>query len=355
MAAVVDSITQLIGGITHVTGEHDVGKTTFALENGAMPSRTCFFDDDVKGRTTVDELRKLQDFGAYHDLVALNEGKTEVDYYLAVMELIDAIQPNQFDAIVFDTWSRFAKCLHSYVITHRNEFKEHWSKKGTIKGAEEWVESQWLEARIINKLQSLAPIVVLVTHLKDYYAGDTKVPGKQIPASSRTLARVPGFRIWLKHNPESVVPIGLVLKRIATRKITPRGIRTVSVLPRKIVPRAGDESLWDTIGYYFENPVGLRELTPEEIPDEYELSILNETLTKDQKRTLMAMLKAGVVGGEEEDESEDENESGLEGMELKSIADSLRAEGVKVTMPKLKEVSGYEMDVIRRHWKDVKE
>jgi len=355
MVAIVDSITQLINGIIHVTGEHDVGKTTFALENGAMPARTCFFDDDVKGRTTVDELRKLQDFGAYHDLVALNEGKTEVDYYLAVMGLIDAIQPNQFDAIIFDTWSRFAKCLHSYVITHRDEFKEHWSKKGTIKGAEEWVESQWLEARIINKLQSLAPIVVLVTHLKDYYAGDTKVPGKQVPASSRTLARVPGFRIWLKHNSESVVPIGLVLKRIATRKITPRGIRTVSVLPRKITPQPEDESLWDTIAYYFKNPVGLRELTPDEIPDEYELSILNETLTKDQKRTLTLMLKAGMVDGEEEEESEDEGENGLEGTELKTIADNLRAEGVKVTMPKLKEVSGYEMDIVRKYWKDVKE
>ena len=64
------------------------------------------------------------------------------------------------------------------------------------------------------------------------------------------------------------------------------------------------------------------------------------------------MLKAGVVGDEEEDESE--SESGLEGIELKTIADNLRAEGVKVTMPKLKELSGYEMDVIRKNWKDVK-
>jgi len=203
----------------------------------------------------------------------------------------------------------------------------------------------------------LAPVVIIVTHLKDYYANDAKVPGKQIPAASRTIARVPGFRIWLKHNPESVLPIGLVLKRIATRKITDRGIRTVSVLPRKIVPRPEDESLWDTIGYYFENPVGLRELTPDEIPDEYELSILNETLTKDQKRTLTLMLKAGVVGGEKEEE-ESEGDGGIEldvGIELKAIANSLRADGDKMTMPKLKEVSGYEMSVIRKHWSDVKE
>jgi len=346
-------ITQLITGILHVTGEHDTGKTTFALENGAMPSRTCFFDDDVKGRATVNELRKLQDFGAYHDLVALNKGKTEVDYYFAVMEIVDAIQPGQFDAIIFDTWSRFAKCLHPYVITHRAEFKEHWSSMGKIKGAEEWIESQWLEARILNRLQELAPVVTVVTHLKDYYANNAKVPGKQVPAASRTIARVPGFRLWLKHNPASVVPIGLVLKRIAIRKITDRGIRTVAVLPRKIVPRATDESLWDTIGYYFENPVGLRELRPDEIPDEFELSILNETLTEDQKRTLLAMLKAGVIdsGEEEEMEVEDSEEFNT----LKSIADNLRADGEKVTMPKLKAASGYEMSVVRKYWGDVKE
>ena len=350
--AVVDSITQLITGIIHVTGEHDTGKTTFALENGAMPSRTCFFDDDIKGRTTVDELRKLQDFGAYHDLAALNEGKTEVDYYFAVMELFDAIKPGQFDTIILDTWSRFAKCLHSYIITHKNEFKQHWSPKGTIKGAEEWVESQWLEARILGQLQEKASLVVVVSHLKDYYANNAKVAGKQVPATSRTIARVPAFRIWLRQNPVSPVPIGLVLKRIATRKIVPgKGIRTVSVLPRKIVPRESDESLWDTIAYYFENPVGLRELRPDEIPDEYELSILNETLTKDQKRTLTLMLKAKAIDVEEDEEEVEDSE---ELDTLKAIADSLRAEGVKVTMPKLKANSGFEMSVVRKHWKDVK-
>jgi len=343
-------ITQLITGIIHVTGEHDTGKTTFALESGAMPERICFFDDDLKGRTTVDELRKQQDFGAYYDIAALNQGKTEVDYYYAVMELFDAIKPNEFDTIILDTWSRFAKCLHSYVITHKTEFKQHWSGKGSIKGAEEWQESQWLEARILGQLQKKASLVVVVSHLKDYYANNAKVPGKQVPATSRTINRVPAFRIWLRQNPVSPVPIGLVLKRIATRKITDRGIRTVSVLPRKIVPREGDESLWDTIAYYFEHPVGLRQLRPDEIPDEYELSILNETLTKDQKRTLTLMLRAGVVDSGEDEEEEDSDELDT----LKGIADGLRAEGVKVTMPKLKTESGFEMSVVREHWKDVK-
>jgi len=352
-------MAQLITGISHVTGEHDTGKTTFALENGAMPSRTCFFDDDAKGRATVDQLRELQDFGAYHDLVELQRGKTEVDFYYAVMEIFNAIKPDQFDAIILDTWTRFQKCLHAYVITHRDEFKQHWSKMGKIKGAEEWIESQWLEAQILNQLQALAPVVMVVTHLKDYYANNAKVPGKYIPAASRTLARLPRFRVWLKQNVNSPVPIGLVLKRIDTKKITDRGIRTVSVLPRKIIPRPGDESLWDTISYYFENPVGLRAPLPSEIPDAYEMSILDNTLTEDQQRTLTLMLRAGVV---ESEDTEDEEEEKVDGksvidvkMELGVIADQLRADGKRVTMPELKKISGYEMDVIRKHWKSVRE
>jgi hypothetical protein len=46
----------LVTGIIHVTGEPDVGKTTFALESGASPERTWFVDDDVKGQSTVGEL-----------------------------------------------------------------------------------------------------------------------------------------------------------------------------------------------------------------------------------------------------------------------------------------------------------
>jgi len=34
----------IMKGVIHVTGEHDTGKTTFALECGAQPEQICFFD-----------------------------------------------------------------------------------------------------------------------------------------------------------------------------------------------------------------------------------------------------------------------------------------------------------------------
>lgn len=295
------TFTPLINGIIQVTGEHDTGKTTFALECGADPSRICFFDSDIKGRATVNQLLSSGiKFGAYHDLTAMAEEKREVEFFLAVKGIIDRIEPEQFDCIVFDTWRRFGKCFHPYVVEHPSEFKLKWSPSGKIKGAEQYQEAQQFESRILNHLGTLAPLVVIVSHLKDDYLNNVRT-GKQVPASSRTFNRVPRFRIWLRHNPSSPVPIGLVLKRIDKKVLVPgKGLRTVSILPRKIVPREGEVSLWDSIARYFDDPVGTREPTPDEIPNDFELSILDGTLTKEQRYTLELMLKAGVVESEEE-------------------------------------------------------
>jgi hypothetical protein len=281
-------------------GEHDTGKTKFALECGAPADQICFFDDDVKGRATVDDLLATDvKFGAYHDLVKVAEGLREVEFHEACCNLVERIQPGQFQAIVWDTWARFQKTFHPVIVENPAAYRKRWSPMGTIKGAEQWQEAERLEAQFLNHLATLAETVVVVSHLKDFYVGDRKVPGKQVPASGRALERVCTMRVWLKHNPASPVPIGLVLKRIDRMESTPAGLRTTCILPRKIVPRADERSLWDSIGRYFAEPVGLRPPTPDETPDAYELAILEGTLTADQRRTFELMLQAGV-GGEPE-------------------------------------------------------
>jgi len=314
-------MTLLINGIIHVTGEPDVGKTTFALECGADPSRICFFDSDVKGRATVGDLLETGVGFTYHDLVALGKGLRQVEFHEACLDLIADIKPNQYDAIIWDTWTRFGKTCHPYVMAHLQDFRLRWAPMGTIKGAQQWQEARRYEAEILNRLQTLAPTVIVVTHLKDFYVAGRR-SGKQVPACSKALVRVPRFRIWLRHNPVSPVPIGLVLKRLDRKIVTDDGLRTVSILPRKITPREGDRSLWDTIGWYFENPIGLRQPTPEETPDAFELSILDGTLTEEQKVTLQLMLKAGV--GEEQPELPDPVQLKVmrdNGMTYRDIAD----------------------------------
>lgn len=296
----------LIQGIIHVTGEPDTGKTTFALECGAKPERIWFLDDDVKGRATVQELLANGfEFGRYDDLVALARGKRELEFHLACHDLMTQVEPGQFDAIVWDTWTRFAKTCHPYVVTNPAIFKQRWSPMGRIKGAQQWQEAHRYEAQILNHLQGLAPTVIVVTHLKDFYMNDAKT-GKQVPACSRTLVRVPVMRVWLRHNEHSPVPVGLMLKRPSRRTVTERGLRTINMLPRKVTPQDGDRSLWDTIARYYDNPIDLREPFEWEMPTEYELSILDGTLTADQKRTLHLMLQAGAVSGDDGEPEEDD-------------------------------------------------
>jgi hypothetical protein len=299
--------TMLINGIIQVTGSVDVGKTTFALECGASPDKMLFVDGDTKGRSTVQQLQSAGlKFGRYVDFVEDCKGKSLLDIHHAGMSIIESIEQDQYDAIVWDTWSRFASTFKSYVDANKTQFRaaSEWSAMGKISGAERWKESQLYEAQVLNRLQSLTKCIVLVTHLKDHYVGGTK-SGKRIPDSSRTLNRIPRMRLWLTHNPSgSPVPCALVLKRIDVKRMTDKGLRTVSVLPRKITPRPKDESLWDTIAWYFKKPIGLRQPTPDETPNSFELSILDGTLTKEQQETLRLSLK--IAASEIEDDGQSE-------------------------------------------------
>ena len=280
----------LIPGIVNITGEHDTGKTSLGLECGAHTSRILLVDNDEKSR----EMAKEQGID-YRDLVELGKGKRELEFHQVCLELIDAIQPDKYDAIIWDTWTSFAKTCHAYVLKHPTKFKLNWSGKGNIKGSQQWLEARRYEAEILHRLQQLVPFVGIVTHLRPRYVNKVATE-KEEPACSEALVCVSNFRIWLRHNPNSPVPIGLVLKRIDRKIMTERGLRTRCILPRKITPLSDEESLWDSIARYFADPIGQRAPTEDETPNEFELSILDGTLTPDQKHTLNLTLRARTVG-----------------------------------------------------------
>jgi hypothetical protein len=121
-----------------------------------------------------------------------------------------------------------------------------------------------------------------------------KKSGKYVPDCKLPMVQKSLMRVYLRHNPDSPEPIGLILKRISRQVVTSDGIKIVSILPRKMKPFT-----WDKIRYYWENPVGNRPLEVDEKPDEYELSILDDTLTADQKEILK--MQDNVVPYEEEE------------------------------------------------------
>jgi hypothetical protein len=289
----------LIPGVIHVTGEHDVGKTTFALECGARPSRIAIIDDDGKCWATAEQVaRDAEPFGMYVHLKKETKGLPQLKVFDMCAVIIRRLEAHGgLDAIIWDTWSRVASTMKAHVRKNPSKFREpaDWAAQGNIKGPQQWKEAQELEAQWIARLNDIAPVVFLITHLKNQYAGSRRT-GKQIPDASRTIVRVPRFRIWLRHNPSgSRVPIGLTLKRIDEKRyIDGKGLRTTCILPQRIAPQGDDQSVWDAIRRYIENPVGNRELEPHEIPNEFERSLIEGTMTEDQKRAWMLMLANGA-------------------------------------------------------------
>lgn len=279
----------LFSGMIHVTGEPDTGKTTFALECGAEPSKIAFIDDDVKGRATVEQLGGKGNFAIYHDLIAETRGMKELEFHAYGMKIVNEIldYPGEIDAVIWDTWARFEASFKPYVNQYPAKFKNNWSKMGELKGAEEWIEAQRYETDTINALAGKARLVILITHLKQYRVGGKEIAGKYVPRGQAPLIEKSLFRLWLRQNPSGrPVPIGLVLKRLSLKRLTDRGIRTTNILPRRLVPRPEDESLWDTINWYYDNPVGDRPPTADEVPNAFELSILDGGLTPDQRLSL---------------------------------------------------------------------
>ncbi len=282
-------------GIVHITGEPDAGKTSAALECGVSPEYIWFLDDDVKGRATVHHLLDGGvTFGRYDDVVALGRGKREVEFHEACLRLLDSVRPGMYQAIIWDTWSRFAKTCYDWVLSHPQQFRTSWSSLGQIKGAQQWLETRRYEAELLHRLAELAEVVIVVTHLKPHTMSGIQT-GKQVPDASLALQRVASLRLWLMRNPSGGTPLALVLKRL-DRKVLENGrLRTVPVLPPKLTPQAGERSIWDVIDRYWRDPIADRPLRPDETPNEYEVSVIRGTLTADQQRVFELMLRAGIA------------------------------------------------------------
>ena len=311
------TFTPIVPGIIHITGEPDVGKTTFALQSGASPQRMAFLDDDGKERGTAASLEASgTPFKFYKDLKSETAGLPQLQVFEKCLSFVDELEKDKdgYDAIVWDTWTRFAGTLKAYVRKNPAKFRESqdWAPMGQIKGAQQWKEAQEYEAQILARLNTIAPVVLLVTHLKNQYIGSRQT-GKQIPDASRTIVKVPAFRVWLRRNPSgSPVPVALVLKRIKQmRFVEGEGLRTVNVLPPRVQPQDGDNSVWDAIARYVADPVGDRELLPHEMPNSFERSLIEGTMTDDQKKMWMLMLAADV-----EEENGEVDDKALETAQL---------------------------------------
>ena len=270
-----------ITGLIHVTGEPDTGKTTFALSCGFKPSEIVFLDDDLKTQSIADQLEAQKTpFGRYVNLTKKSLGMREIEYHDLVMKEVSALETGKYRVLIFDTWTRFENTFHPVVQKDPMKFKQFYSPKGDIKGAEMWKAAFDYEAIVIDKLLQVAPLVILITHLKDHTIGAVKT-GAEIPDCKKPVVEKSRIRLWLRHNPDGPAPIGLVLKRLSKVEVGMGGIVPVNVLPRKINP-----CTWERILGYWDQPIGANIPSKDEVPNAFEYSILDGVLTPDQKDAL---------------------------------------------------------------------
>ena len=307
----------LFSGLINVVGESDTGKTTFALGCGAPPDRIVFIDDDVKGQALATEFEKKgKPFGMFVNLTKDTERMKEIKFHRHCLDVIDSIPVGRFDVIIWDTFTRFEKSFHPWVLTHQKDFKDHWSPMGVIHGAEIWIAAQQYEATILDKLQQKAPLVILTSHMKNENVGGIRT-GKRIPQCMKPLIIKSIMRVLLRHSDDGApAPTGLVLKRIGKRTINEDGIQTTCILPRKI-----KDFTWKTVREFWKNPVGNRTPTQDELPNAFETSLLDSTMLTDDQRLVMKLALQGATNAEEE-------ESGVATM--RAQMKEMRDEGVSI-------------------------
>jgi hypothetical protein len=277
----------LFRGLVNASGTHDSGKSTFAFECGASPEDIAFFDNDLKGRHIVEQIKDSgRKLGFYKNLVTETSGKKEIETHKICLESITQMESEQqkrgkqFEALIWDTWTPFETTFHPFIVTNPGQFRTYWSPNGVIKGAEQWKSAFKYESEVLDRLLHCAKMVILTAHLKPEVVGNRKT-GKMIPDVKAPVVEKSMLRVYLMPSAKGPKPIGLILKRISKNTFTDNGIGTISILPRRMEPFT-----WAEIRKFWDKPVGDRPLTESELPNAFEFSILDGTLTEEQKRIM---------------------------------------------------------------------
>lgn len=293
-----------IPGIIHVTGEPDTGKTTFAITvPGVQPGDIIFIDDDVKTRSVAKQFEQSGvKFGYYVDMkerCVREKIMKPVEFF----NLVDrTILPEAEKAVkearvlVWDNWSpRMEEAIRAKFLTEIEKRTDITAAQAKSMSMLTWTPNYEFYSQFLDRLLQIAPMVFIITHVKDKYLGMSKT-GQLEARGQRPLVERPSFRVWTRHNADPAdggAPIGLVLKRISSYIVTPeRGIQAVNVLPRRVKPLT-----WEKIAEYMHSPIGTRKLSTDENLTDFERSILDGELTPDQKDAI----RVARVAAEHED------------------------------------------------------
>ena len=306
----INEVKLATNGLIFVTGEKGVGKTSFALGYPTVPKKIAFFNFDEKPLGGIE--KSFHSYHTYFHMLAdidikgaKNKEKADnvmLDKFLADTE--DLVKSkNKPELIIIDSAERLLSAFLPFVVKHSKHMKDFagggsgkWSARNKIGYAKVFSTAFLAKLR-----EDTGATIILISHLGSKYVKDVAV-GKT-PMTNEILSQKSVLSVWLMHSEDSPVPNALVLKRIDKKVVTPKGIRQISVLPTKIshesLPSYGEEehvSVWDIIYHYWDNPVGLRELTGFEQLTSEEFALISDTLTETQKNQLKVASNSNDLG-----------------------------------------------------------
>lgn len=283
-----------IKGMIAVTSDYGIGKTTFALECGYLPKDITLIKDDVK------ETGFEEQFNQYVDLVSMSAGMQLLDFHNECIKMIDKLKHTK--VIIWDTWTQFSETFQPYIIENMIKFrtKKQYSGPLEVVGGKIWKDSYRYEGAVISALKSKCDLLILTFHLKSLYVEKTAIPNGYRPEYSKAISKYADLCIWLTPNPNSQVPIGLVMKNISEKRIVDNKIRATQILPARL-----EICNWDEILKYWNNPIGNRTPEDHEKPNNFELSMIEGTLTPENKQMYQNSIDMAKIQNETENKEQD--------------------------------------------------
>lgn len=293
MATKKEKIIAPVRGLWHIYGEDGSGKTIAALTTGVAPEDIIMIDDDsAKGRSLAEQIG-MEEGENYFDLLSLTEGMNEVQFHTFMVEKFLPNLPNA-EVLVWDNAKRFFSSGHSFIVKNWSKFREVVRGSGAIIGAYQWgvLREQWYPTIYANLLKKYR-LVIITTHEKEQTDSSGVKTGALEPASDKSLRKAANVIIRLtKNHTGNPAPVGLVIKNMAKLQI-PGGVQ--SVLPPRV-----DPFTWETVRRYLDNPVGNRELKENERPNEFELSLIEGSLTPEQKQVYEFNKRMKIINANED-------------------------------------------------------
>jgi len=300
--------TPPIQGIIHWMGFPDSGKTTAAMSvPGVQPANILFFDFDGKSQPLANGFASSGRPMHYSNMLALCFQKKPAEIFTIfaaelTRQLAEAkAADNEPRTVIIDNFTPMEAALWEHFVANITRYSNH--TEGQARSAQRGIvfpEFRRFYSAYVSDLLKIAPLVQIITHVKNQTVNGAKIPGVFEASAQVPMTTLPNARFWLLGSQMyHGAPVGLVLKRYTSMRVTDSGIQPVNVFPQKLSP-----CTWEQISYYVQNPVDRRELTPDEKVSDTETYLVGGEFTVDQKMAFQAAMEYAKLQPSERDADE---------------------------------------------------